>query len=64
MRGQKVSSLERRCFDQGGLLSFPRTGCAPYADRKHTGKENMHASVHEVAPLFARSYRPEGGDLH
>jgi hypothetical protein len=40
----------------GGLLSFPRTGCAPYANRKDTGKENRHASVHEVAPLFERSY--------
>jgi hypothetical protein len=48
----------------GGLLSFPRTGCAPYANRKHTGKENMHASVHEAAPLFERSYPPDRGDFH
>ena len=29
----------------GGLLSFPQTGWAPCADRKHTGKENILASV-------------------
>jgi hypothetical protein len=40
----------------GGLLSIPRTGCAPRANRKHTGKENMHASVYEITPLFERSY--------
>ena len=59
--GSQFSRIEKFV---GGLLSFPRTGSVPCANRKHTGKENMHASVHEIPPLFEHSYPPDRGDLH